>query len=46
MLSFRYTKQTSKNIAGITFKIRDFERGLLRSLKKVNFIFTFKPSPV
>ena len=26
-------------------KIRYFERGLLKSLKKVNFIFSFEPSP-
>ena len=26
-------------------KIRYFERGLSKSLKKVNFIFSFEPSP-
>ena len=29
----------------IILKIRYFERGLLKSLKKVNFIFSFEPSP-
>ena len=29
----------------ILFKIRYFERGLSKSLKKVNFIFSFEPSP-
>ena len=29
----------------ISFKIRYFERGLLKSLKKVNFIFSFESSP-
>ena len=28
-----------------SFQIRYFERGLSKSLKKVNFIFSFKPSP-
>ena len=29
----------------ILFKIRYFERGLSKTFKKVNFIFSFKPSP-
>ena len=29
----------------ILLKIRYFDRGLLKSLKKVNFIFSFEPSP-
>ena len=29
----------------ILLKIKYFERGLSKSLKKVNFIFSFKPSP-
>ena len=29
----------------IILKIRHFERGLSKSLKKVNFIFSFKPIP-
>ena len=29
----------------IILKIRYFERGLSKSLKKVNFIFSFEPSP-
>ena len=29
----------------ILLKIRYFERGLSKSLKKVNFIFSFEPSP-
>ena len=28
-----------------SFKNRYFERGLSKSLKKVNFIFSFEPSP-
>ena len=31
--------------ARIVLKIRYFERRLLKALKKVNFIFPFKPSP-
>ena len=27
------------------FKIRYFEKGLSKSLKKINFIFSLKPSP-
>ena len=30
----------------ILFKIRHFERGLSKSLKTFNFIFSFKPIPV
>ena len=29
----------------VPLKIRYFERGLLKSLKKVNFIFSLEPSP-
>ena len=29
----------------ILLKIRYFDRGLSKSLKKVNFIFSFEPSP-
>ena len=29
----------------ILLKIKCFERGLLKNLKKVNFIFSFEPSP-
>ena len=29
----------------ILFKIRYFERGLSKTFKKVNFIFSFEPSP-
>ena len=29
----------------ILFKVRSFERGLSKSLKKGNFIFSFEPSP-
>ena len=33
-----------KTAIEILFKIRYFERGLSKGLKKVNFIFSFKPS--
>ena len=29
----------------IILKVRYFERGLSKSLEKVNFIFSYKPSP-
>ena len=29
----------------ILLKVRYFERGLSKSLRKVNFIFSFEPSP-
>ena len=36
--------QNSHCMQEIYFKIRYFELGLSKSLKKVNFIFSFKPS--
>ena len=37
--------QNSHYMQEILFKIRYFDSGLSKSLKKVNFIFSFQPSP-
>ena len=39
-----YTAQNSHCIQEILLKITYFEKGLSKTLKKVNFIFPFKPS--
>ena len=44
---FNFGKQTQNShcMQEIPLKIRYFERGLSNSLKKVNFIFFYEPSP-
>ena len=37
--------QNSHCMQEILLKIRFFEKGLSKSFKKVNFIFSFEPSP-
>ena len=41
-----FGNQPKTAIAWILLKIRYFERGLSKSLKKVNFIFSLEPSPL
>ena len=44
--SFSSITQNSHCMQEILLKIRYFERGLSKSLKMVNFIFSFEPSPI
>ena len=37
--------QNSYCMQEIIFKMRYFERGLTKTFKKINFIFSFQPSP-
>ena len=39
------SKQTLRDMQEILLKVRNFEKWLSKSLKKVNFIFSFEPSP-
>ena len=42
--NFRKITQNSHCIQEIVLKIRDFERALSKTRKKINFIFPFKPN--
>ena len=45
LIEYLYINQNSHCMQEIIIKVRYLERELPKSLKKVNFIFSFEPSP-